>query len=226
MGPITLGPVAQSARPHTSHSAAWQLFAAVVLAAMLLGLSAGAAVAQDYPPADITVGTPNATITISGIGWGTGTTVSIVYNDGGPGSSATATAVVEPDGTFAAQLALPQDAELGQAEATVRGTGEDGQPREESQRVFVQDELPDASGDATAGDASGSDDAREVALGSPSGASTGGATGGGSGPDAVVPAGNLPTTGGMNLGVTTVAFALLAAGGAALTVARRRQRSS
>lgn len=218
MGPITLSrPVAHSARAHTSRSAAWQLLAAVGLAAMLLGVSAGAAAAQqDYPPAEITVGTPNATITISGIGWGQGTTVTIVYNDGGPGATSTATAVVEPDGTFTAQMALPEDAELGHAEATVRGTGEDGQPREESQRVFVQDEPADASGDASA-----SDGATEVALGSPSG----GSTASGSGPDDVVPASNLPSTG-MNLGIAAVALALLAAGGAALTVARRRQRSS
>lgn len=210
MGPITLGPVAQSARTHTSRSAAWQLLAAVALAAMLLGLSAGAAAAQDYPPADITVGTPNATITISGTDWGEGTTVAVVYNDDS-GATATAAGLVESDGTFAAQLALPDDAELGHAAATVSGTGEDGQPRVESQRVFVQEALPGAAGDA-----------QEVALGSPSGGSTAGS----SAPGAVVPAGNLPTTGGANLGITAVALALLAAGGAALTVARRRQGSA
>ncbi|MEX2621255.1 MAG: hypothetical protein WD250_13660 [Egibacteraceae bacterium] len=208
MTAITLGPVTQTARTHASRSG--QMFAAVVLAAMLLGLSAGTAVAQDYPPSTITVGTPNATITISGIGWGAGTTVTIVYEDTS-GATATAAGLVESDGTFAAQLAIPEDAELGHAAATVTGTGADGQPREESERVFVQEELPGAAGDT-----------QEVALGSPSGGSTAGSPA----PGAVVPAGDLPTTGGVNLGITAVALALLAAGGAALTVARRRQGSA
>lgn len=216
MGPITLGPVTQAVRTHTSRSGI--LLAAVVLAAMLLGLSAGTAAAQDddYPPVVITVGTPNAVITITGTNWGPDTTVTVTYVDA-EGASASATAAVEADGTFAAQLALPADAALGHAEATISGTGADGQPRQDAARVFVQEEVTGGTGDSTS-----------VALGSPgstAGAALAAGSGAASGAGTVVPATNLPTTGGMNLGLTAFAVALLVAGAGVLVVARRRQGS-
>lgn len=212
MAPITPAPVAQTARTHTSRCG--QLFAAVVLAAAFLALSVGTAAAQDYPPGEIIVTTPNATITITGNDWGPGTTVEVTYHSPGA-SNATASAVVEPDGTFTAQLAIPATAALGHAEATVAGTDGAGQPREDASRLFVQDQA---------------DDGTSVALGSTPGESTAGASlaagsGAVSGAGTVVPATNLPTTG-VNLSTLAFALALLAAGGLALVVARRRQSTS
>lgn len=184
MSPIT-------ARPRPLH--ALLLAAAGLLLAGLLGAPAGA---QVYPPEpEITVGTPGAVITIRGTDWGPGTVVEVVYRNGA--AAATTAATVADDGTFTAELQLPDDAPLGETALSVSGTGTDGEPRDQQPRILVQADTGGGAGTVNvSGDA----------------------------PADPTPTDRLSATG-TNLGIGLAALALLTAGGTALLAARRRRNA-
>lgn len=193
---------AQAARPE-GHPMTRTL-TVTTLAVAVLALVAFPALAQDYPPEpEVAVGTPNAVVTIRGSDWGAGTEVVVEYRNTA-GQTTAATAVVEEDGTFAADLPLPPDAEPGVTEVAVRGTGADGQPREWQPRILVQ------ADDAEAGDA---------------GAVDGVAAGDAAQPDEVEAATALPRTGAGSLLLLAAVAGLIGTGTAALWVARRRNRA-
>jgi hypothetical protein len=119
----------------------------LALAALALGLFAGAAAAQSpYPPqlgevvtADVTITTPGATIRIEGRNWGPGTTIEIRRGDPAEQAAAEsaaaagqrevlATAFASADGTFEADVVIPADADAGDFSLVAVGStpAEDG----------------------------------------------------------------------------------------------------
>lgn len=121
-----------------------------------VGLLAGAAVAQQvYPPGiQINVVTPGANITVEGGDWGERTTVTIVKvdrDDNAAGSTTTqpTTAEVADDGTFEAQIEIPEDAEPG-SELTYLISGVDAQGNERTEERVLEVQLTRAEMDADA----------------------------------------------------------------------------
>lgn len=177
-----------------------------VLAAVLIAPGAGAQ-QQQYPPAParVLISTPGATITVVGRNWGPGTTVTVVRSNrtqvsGGPGAqsasaSVLSTAVARRDGTFTANVTVPEDANPGTSFALVAtGTDARGAPRTEVTRVDVTDR------------AAGSDN-RELAAAS----------------DAQPGAGETARTGAPITNGLLLALGGLAAGAGLVVLARRRR---
>lgn len=110
-----------------------RILTTVAVATLALLLLPGTAGAQQYPPESrpvtILVTTPGATVEIVGSNWGPGTRVYITRSDGGAQPQAVATATVEPDGTFAAEVAAPEEIPEGGVEVLARGTDAEGQER-------------------------------------------------------------------------------------------------
>lgn len=122
-----------------------------------VGLLAGAAIAQQvYPPGiQINVVTPGANITVEGGDWGERTTVTIVRvdRDDAAGSTATqpTTAQVADDGTFEAEVTIPEDAEPG-SELTYLISGVDAQGNERTEERVLEVQLTSAEMEADAAD--------------------------------------------------------------------------
>lgn len=123
------------------------------------GLLAGTALAQ-YPPIQVEVVTPGAQITVEGGDWSSNTTVTITKVDrdnnaaGASDGSTTqpTTAQVADDGSFEAQLTVPEDAEPGsQLRYVVSGVDAQGNERTEERMLEVQ--LTSAEQHAEADDA-------------------------------------------------------------------------
>lgn len=181
--------------PTTAPTAATRWAALAALALVGLVLAAAPAAAQYPPEAVIAIGTPGAVIVIEGNDWGPGTQVTISYRDG-TGQALTTAATTTADGTFAARVPIPADAEPGALALAVEGTGADGTPRQWTPSVQI------VPGDA---------------LASASGASP-------TAPPEVTPAPALPTTGAMTTPAVLAAGGLLVLGLAALLAARARSR--
>lgn len=164
----------------------------------IMALATGTAFAQYPPPAgggttvsDATVA-PGESLTVSGSGWQSGSTVTMTLFSDPVGLG---TAAVSGDGTFSAQVEIPSSVSPGTHELQVSGTGADGQPRTTSTRLVVLGAQGGASGSASGSGASGS---------AGSGSSGLAETGRGAGTTAAL------------------ALALLAVGGGVLLAARRR----
>lgn len=212
-----MGPTAALTHIHTDRGA--RVLTAGILTAALLALFAGTALAQAYPPdPEIIVVTPNATITITGSNWGPGTTVEVTYHNGGAASVSSAS--VNPDGTFSAEVTLPADAAPGVTALNVTGTGADGQPRQDTEAIFVASAEDAPAGDATDGTVAGPGTGGSAAASDAAAVAT---TDGGTTQAATD---LVPTSA---LGAVTdnpasilLAFGLLAGGLVALVAARRR----
>lgn len=136
-----------------------RLLTLLTLSLLLMGLAATGALAQQYPPnpgpvteVNVTVTTPGATVRIEGRSWGPDTTVEIDHGDTGGQSSTSATTVeVADDGTFVAEVAVPDDA-AGDFEVVTRGVDADGTTQVRPLVLSVAgDEDDGASGAATSG---------------------------------------------------------------------------
>lgn len=161
----------------TREHAMTRLLTLLTISLLLVGLAATGALAQQYPPSpgpvtevDVTVTTPGATVRIEGRGWGPDTTVEIEHGDSGEAQGAPAiTAEVGADGSFVADVLVPDDAAAGDFEVTARGVDPDGTAQVRPLVLSVADDDDDGGAAGAATSRSGGEPA--VATTSPASAS-------------------------------------------------------